>query len=471
MDLKIRLLIGLLAAITLMNVAADAYFSHEFRVASEGFQSILLKDAAQLKDAQAAFDNATAKLGQSRTAEANSIATSINTLTNEVDRSLENQTAVLDQAMGKVIPIRLPDGIDTTMRQLERQVADERQWPRSQTDLQGMLGRLADLVRQIPPWAEEDMLPRLTALRWSAEVIEQLRASNGATGEQWSQIAYEYQNLVNNRPDDVPPVVAGRLTQALSQAQRNATDFQLASTIAAAKRALDAGNVNELVAAQNRLSDLPAGDPTIRTLSSAVALKLIAAQATTQCDQLRRNLDRISKLSDDRLKQAGLSQVHDAAAMVILNLKMTDGAAPEVVSNATAIMAGAQAQLQKLDDTQRAAQDTKLRHYQAWAIKQIQAYNLAHDQIQQAVDAQDAQHWKGFKPHWQEANYEQLRKAMSQYLLPIRGDLLEEPVERLFSKAYDQGWKQLDDGGQQDEMEKLAEATVTVIKQDPESVN
>jgi hypothetical protein len=182
--------------------------------------------------------------------------------------------------------------------------------------------------------------------------------------------------------------------------------------------------------------------------------------------RLRRNLDRISKLSDDRLKQVGLSQVYDAAAILTLNLKLADGVGPGVVNDAASILADAQARLQMLDDDQHKVEGAKLRRYQAWAIAQIQAYKRAHDQIQQTVDAEDAQHWKGFKPHWQTANYDQLRQIMAEYLLPIRRDLLEEPVERMFAKQYERGWKQFDDGGREDDEEKLAEAAVTVIKQD-----
>lgn len=65
--------------------------------------------------------------------------------------AVQQQTAVVHRALGKVIPVELPDSITKKLGALEARIADQKSWPENSTEADAMLAELRELVRQIPP--------------------------------------------------------------------------------------------------------------------------------------------------------------------------------------------------------------------------------------------------------------------------------------------------------------------------------
>ncbi len=74
---------------------------------------------------------------------------------------VQQNTAVMHRALGKVIPVELPESLTNELAALEAHIADENSWPKDSTNADAMIAEMRDLVRQIPPWAEDDLLLRL----------------------------------------------------------------------------------------------------------------------------------------------------------------------------------------------------------------------------------------------------------------------------------------------------------------------
>jgi hypothetical protein len=106
---------------------------------------------------------------------------------------------------------------------------------------------------------------------------------------------------------------------------------------------------------------------------------------------------------------------------------------------------------------QAAEQDKKLREYQRWALSQIQKFHSA-------VSADE----KGVKGVIKDsADYPAIKDDMVQFLVPISVPHLDPAVSRLYSEAFERGWKLLDGTGQKYLQTSVAEQEAVVRKRKP----
>ena len=89
--------------------------------------------------------------------------------------SIDQQTDVLDRAVGKQVPVRLPDATKKRIKDLEEVIQTKEKWPATSENAEELRKELTQLLKAIPPWAEEDYLPRLAVVRWGVEVIWVIR--------------------------------------------------------------------------------------------------------------------------------------------------------------------------------------------------------------------------------------------------------------------------------------------------------
>lgn len=78
------------------------------------------------------------------------------------------QTTVMNQALGRVIPVDRPPEWENQLSQIEAMIRDRDRWPKNATEAQDFMDQATSLIRSIPAWAEADYLPRLSALATKA---------------------------------------------------------------------------------------------------------------------------------------------------------------------------------------------------------------------------------------------------------------------------------------------------------------
>ena len=130
------------------------------------FASATSKQQQDERDAIATLANSVTNLGTSLESRLAKNEQQTKEKTAEIANTVQQQTAVLHRALDKVIPVELPEALTKKLAALEARIADEKSWPKDADEADAMLAELRALVRQIPPWAEEDLLPRLNAVRW-----------------------------------------------------------------------------------------------------------------------------------------------------------------------------------------------------------------------------------------------------------------------------------------------------------------
>ena len=84
---------------------------------------------------------------------------------------VSDQTMLVNRALGTILPYKLPDDVNAQIKDIEDQLSNESSWPKTATDVEQVRATLASVVDKLPPWAQEELLPRLVPLRWDLEAL------------------------------------------------------------------------------------------------------------------------------------------------------------------------------------------------------------------------------------------------------------------------------------------------------------
>jgi hypothetical protein len=351
---------------------------------------------------------------------------------------VQQNTAVMHRALGKVIPVELPEALTNQLAALEARIADENSWPKDSTNTDAMVAELRGLIRQIPPWAEEDYLPRLNALRWAVQSLELIQANVNALGEDLDAAADAYANQLSIQPDGGAANIVAALTSRQQDATARFAAFRRDSAI------IDATNQLNLAVMDNGL----------------MAWQTLGAWTNDPTQgqkvlELRRQLH-ARLLEDDMSKfiasvDAGLAQATNEPSLTIRQIsfgKLLDGVvsqrqilleSPDAAASLSDGLKNLAARIEKAikadGKSQEAEQETKSLDYQSWALSQIQKFN---DTVNRAEGTRVP---SGI---YDSNNYAGIKNAMVKYLVPISVGFLDPAVSRLYYEAFDRGWKKLE---------------------------
>jgi len=437
----------------------------------------------------------------------------------DLHSQLDQQTAVLHRALGKAVPILVPEGTLKQFKSLEDRFVQPADWPETLEGAEKLRQELEQLVkRHVPPWAEEELLPRLNVLRWNVRVIWLLRHHTSPSPEQAEELAEEYRSLIAGIPDGASSALKGLLqTQRVGMLDQVNTHHQ-SQALAQARKALD--GKGELLAALGTLegNDQPqAGD-----LRDQLRRTLLDQDTTRKLTLLESTLDSAATLPKESLRRTSLLKVEDAAASLLLDLYTEKPPRKEMQEKANRLVEQCDAQIKDLFKQQQEAQEKRDHDYQAWALEQILLFDgddgWHYDKTLPWIQAQlrsfknaeeDRPGWVLFKEFpstkelfqallgldlsdiknaelsvakqqeiykaassltgWvknidQEIAYRVTRDGMVKYLLPINTNLLEPPVAQLYNKAFKNGWEKL--AGRQDQL-YVAKQSAIVKKKTP----
>ncbi len=233
---------------------------------------------------------------------------------------------------------------------------------------------------------------------------------------------------------------------------------------------------------------------------------------------LRQTLSRSQQLGNERLRQAGLFRVHDAAIGVLLDLQAEPTIPTQVAKEVQALIEDCQKLTDDGANLQQRAHAAKLRDYQGWALEQIRRFDSDDGWHYEAALRQVERDLNGFSKAntenvWnllnefpstkqvlkekigidldqtvegrltveqQKAIYKTAastlgwknslntepahmatREGMIKYLLTINVSLLDPPVAQLYQRAFTKGWEKLE--GRLDQLE-VAKAASSVEK-------
>ena len=388
-----------------------------------------------------------------------------------ISEQIKQQNAVLNRALGKVIPVVMPPEWEKQLTELEVRIKDAARWPKDACEAQGFLDQTSSLFKGLPAWAEADYLPRLTPVRWAAMAFVSLnRPRDGTT---LRALVEEMNGFADDKPEGGSADLQRRLiedsrllsvkldpanlAEAIEKARKYVqnVDAPSADTSADIADAYDLLGLHEMKGAEA---------DKVRTLRKQLHRAMVARQAEQQAASLK---ERWAVVQGLKKEQAGLYEVSAnmllqevVTARVALALESVKQPTLDALeTNLRRVVTDIAVQAAKREEERQAK---ALREYQRWALKEVNTFESVFKEAGDTVHT-DWSAWKlGFNRGWTDAEFAKVRDAMVDHLLPVNLALADLPVQKRYEQAFEKGWRQLD--GREDQTQVAVATAMTVKK-------
>jgi hypothetical protein len=317
---------------------------------------------------------------------------------------------------------------------------------------------VALLIRQLPPWARIDYLPRFNALRW-ALATEYLLAESGARQNQTAaEISDNAENLIHQINSVPNPTKRGitattldRLFKHLKAEARRLQSRAVTLMYREARKRASACLSNPKLDPSVALEGL---QPWLKSKNhgreaTLLANKLYSLVAERQAGEIMKQFHLAGTQLSGSLLTVAVSTAYNQLAALKISLIARGLLANTVID---ADLRECKANLQKITLQQVQKQRKILRAYQVWALRLIKRYAKAQK------DFDNQKHW--YKLHQGIAGkyYRKVRDAMVSDLLPIHSALLRRGVASLFNQEWVEGWQTL--SGREDQTYIAKQSTI-----------
>lgn len=399
----------------------------------------------------------------------------------------------------------IPKETEQKLKEMEALLENPKQWPVDQNQAEKMRQGLKDIVQNLSPFAAEKILPQLARLNWGVEALWNLRNHANAEDNQLDEVEATIKEVLESQPRgyfmDIQLVLEARLGQVQPQSRA----FQLKQLLDRANRSLldkkdkedkeDASSVYTSLEEFRKEKGVP-----------EILAKLRARVIEEQLEGLQKKLNKTQKLVDERVRQVSLLTIQESVFRLVVDLELQVGgeSLQDALKKAKDLLAQCDKELLSLADRNQLENAKKIRRYQAWALKQIRAFDspqgcyfdesiskfkekvnsfensvvgmdfeivvefpsikdLIKEKLQ--VDLSDmkdarlivqkqkdifiAARPEGPTGRWanniaDEVAYRVTRDGIVKYLLPIQPNLLDPPVALLYQAALAKGWNKLE---------------------------
>ena len=409
----------------------------------------LLGDIAkQHTELAAVFDSQRKILSTEVAASNNAFIEKSTSLQKEIDKqrdelriSIQQQTAVVHRALGKVIPIELPESVTKKLSSLEACIGDEKLWPKDISAAAEMQAELRDLLRQIPPWAEEDLLPRLNAVRWAVQSIQVIQLNENVRSDALEAAADAYANQLSTEPEGGSTNIATELKRLQQIAMNRFALFRRDRAINGAKEQLGMAVMTDGMEAWGNLAewknDQAVGSIALE-LRRQLHSRLLDDEIAKYSDTTKIELAKLDAVTATALRQAGYVRILENVTIQRLRILQEIDATPSVLTTLTNLSTIVEARIKDESNKQRQDESRRERGYQQWALSQISGFRTDFDT---AMKRTKPGRIYGTSP---DPDLEGVRNSVVNYLLPINLGYLDTAVAVIYRQAFDDGMNKLD---------------------------
>jgi hypothetical protein len=358
---------------------------------------------------------------------------------------VQQNTAVMHRALGKVIPVELPEALTNQLAALEAHIADENAWPKDSTEADAMLVDLSALVKQIPAWAEEDYLPRLNALRWAVQSFQVLQANRNAESNALETAADAYANQLSIQPTGGSTNIAAELTSRQQEATAEFTVFRRESAINDAMKQLNLKPMTDGLSVWQHLAEWtndPTVGPNALELRQQLHSRLLDDEIVNYNAYTKVELVKLDAVTNNALRQAGYLRTLENVTVQRLRLLQEADAPPSSVNELADLSAIIETRIKDESDRQRQDEAGRERGYQSWALGEIADFRSDFEYAQQQT--RQVKGWFGHTNTETYTDYGMIRNAVGGHLLHISPGYLDTAVAMIYRQAFDDGMNKLD---------------------------
>lgn len=384
------------------------------------------------------------------------LGTGLDTMGAKVDQ----QSMLVNRALGKVIPLVLPSDVLAKMADIESQLSDESTWPKNSSEIQKLNERLASVVNSLPPWAQEELLPQMVPRRWEIDSLWFLANSEQATESSRMDQASAVEALLTQKP----PSASDRFADKLRERQREIlADIRLqekTAAIAAATEALDGrGDYDTAI----RMLAACEKDGEVTEIAGKMQAALTHRAFSGEMDSIQKLLD-FADTAESRTKEYTLGR----AEQMIVDVRMRMGALSirdkSLLDRVEGLQRRAEAGLQVITTAKQKREADSVKAYQKWAlqqIKQVQEYDAVADREIAKIEGKIERNnpLSGARTNASRKASATIRDELIRLMGPINQGLLDEAVNQLFRKVYQSRFDKLNKDDQLAVIEAFAVAT------------
>ena len=382
-----------------------------------------------------------------------------------VGAKVEQQTLLFNRALGKELLVQLPPDVEGAIKEVEDQLRTESKWPTAAATVQQLNERLTGTLDKLPPWAQEELLPRLLPRRWEINALWILANAPPKDLDGLSSYVRTVETHVSSKPAGSSDELAKRLAARRQDAEKSLTAAERAVAIEAANRAIKERKNLEtafrLVAAYE--------DEEAKKLVTQLNQILLSRTIIDAIDGLRAELKSYETLTDAGLRAYAVARANQATMDLRLRAKSANLADAALNARLDELEKTVAADIVDANKKLLARDAERSMRYQVWAlnqIKQVRTYSAIKEieikKIASAVDRNNPM--SAAITQAKKTAGETLRKEMIERLAPIDQRVLDEAVSQWFRKVYQQRFADLD------ETEQLAVVTgfATTVKKLPD---
>lgn len=377
---------------------------------------------------------------------------------------VEQQSMLTNRALGKVIPLVLPEGVEEEIRAVESRLQDEKKWPTTPADVAMLSASLASVVNKLPPWAQEELLPRLVPRRWEIEALFFLTEPAGEPIDARFQFHRRMETHLSKAVDAVSEKLLKRLSERAESVEREIAASERSSAIALARKAV-AENQSIEVALRGLA---PYGDSEAQDLTGKLNVALGIEYLSKDVDKLALDTERASKITDPVLHELLFvrlrNEINELRLRVVLN-GLSDTSPTKKLNSLEKIVVETH---DKLVAARTAKEKEQIRQYQIWAlgeIKKVRSFGELKSQeskeIASAVDRINP--LSGANKEAVSRARQELKANLLRFMAPINQSLLDEAVLIWYRKRLERYMAEL---GEEQLQAEVVYAFATAKKQE-----
>ena len=354
------------------------------------------------------------------------------------------QTATLNRSLKNIVPLVLPKGIEDEIVKVEEQLKNESKWPKTTQDIQQLNESLAKVVNKLPPWAQEEMLPRLLPRRWETEALWILASDPSTDADSLSTYVSSIESHLSNKPTDSSDAIEKKLEEKMQKTKTEIPKAERSAAIDAAEKAIESNKDFEAAARQLVVYDDDKAKLLLKRLSDIILEKSF----TQEVGFVEKDIEKYEKLSDAPLREYAIVKVHQA----VMDLRLRRNSSgikgnplDEKINNLEKAVAK---NIKDASSVRQLRDAEKLKQYQVWAlneIKKTRSFKTIEDIEINKIPGMVDRNFSGSGARTT-ANGKARRVLIDElvaHMAPINQAILEPAVSQWFGKVYQNQFSEL----------------------------
>lgn len=382
-----------------------------------------------------------------------------------VSLRVEQQTLLFHRALGRELLVQLPPGIAGEIKEIEQHLADASRWPTSADAVRKLNDRLQAAMDKLPPWGQEEVLPRVLPRRWEINALWLLANVPPDEVDALLNFVKTAESHIAGRPPTSSGDIAQKLIESKQSAQGRLANVERAEAIATATRALK--DRKDMATALRLLATYE--DEDAKKLADQLNKGVLIASLSEAIDGVQAELKSYEKLQDAGQKEYAVARANQG----VMDLRLRTLAAGLSDADLNERLNGLEKKIAEANSAVRKALQARdaerLTRYQVWTLRQIKQVRtlkeieaLEMERISNMLDRNNP--LSDASKRARKAAMATLRNEMVERLAPVDQRWLDVAVSGWFQNVYQKRLGELSE----EEQIKVVEGFANATKKSPE---